>query len=192
MGVDFASAIEPTPYRISSGMDIIKTGDALQGLTEALQKNDVARILAEPSIVTLSGRPASFHVGGQMPLPAPPGSKQPIEFRPFGTQVDVVAKAVGNNRVRLDLRVEVSEPLDAHAITVGGTRVSALRVRRCDTPIELEFGQTGVLTGMVERSRVAAQKETGTPANENEIELLFLVTPETVPALASAANGSAR
>ena len=46
-------------------MRIIDNSDALTGFIEKLQHNNIAKVLADPSIVTLSGRPASFHVGGE-------------------------------------------------------------------------------------------------------------------------------
>ena len=121
-----------------------------------------------------------------MPLPARPDSKQAVEFQRYGTQVDVLAVALGNNRVRLDLRLKVSELDNAHSVMIGETRVPALQVRQCDTPIELEFGQTGILTGLVEHRQEAIKSDAGVSTNVNEIELLFMVTPESVPAIASA------
>src|SRR4029078_4443318 len=76
---------------------------------DALKQNNVAKLLAEPTVVVVSGRPGSFNVGGEFPIPAKDGSKAAVEFRKFGTQLDLVALALGDNLVRLEVRTRVSE-----------------------------------------------------------------------------------
>ena len=74
------------------------------GFIEALKQEDMLKVLAEPNLVTVSGRPASYLVGGQMPYPQPTGfGNIAINFRDFGTQIDFVptktrsAKSSNNN-----------------------------------------------------------------------------------------------
>ena len=70
--------------------------------------------MAEPNLVTVSGRPASYLVGGEMPYPQPTGfGNISINFKPFGTQIDFVPIVLGNGGVRLEVRPQVSE-LDPH------------------------------------------------------------------------------
>ncbi|MCI0335357.1 MAG: hypothetical protein L0228_19285, partial [Planctomycetes bacterium] len=170
------------------GVCIFANGNDYENFINTLQRNNLGRILAEPSIVTMSGRPASFNVGGELPLPAPRGSNQAIEFRRFGQQVDVLANAIGENRVRLELRVSVSEPDESRSIEIDGTRVPSIIVRQCDSAMELEFGQTGVLTGLVQRKQEVLKSDTGNVVQEQEVELLFIVTPEAVSTVAAKAQ----
>jgi pilus assembly protein CpaC len=199
LGTDFAcvdgseAAVKSKPIdsllpKSGAGFRVIDQGDATLAFLEWLQQNNAGRVLANPQIVTLSGRPASFNVGGEVPLPAAPGSKQAVEFCSFGTRVDLLANALGNNRVRLDLRIKVSELDETNSIVAEGSRVPAFTVRQCDVPVELEFGQTGILGGLAQRRPETLKTDAGIVTEDNEVELLFVVTPEAVPAIASAAN----
>jgi hypothetical protein len=76
-------------------------------------------------------------------------------------------------------------------VNINGEKVPAIRVRQVDAPIELEFGQTGVLTGLVQQRTEAIQNEAGITENNQEIVLLFLVTPESVDSLTKKASVAA-
>ena len=169
--------------------------DAFLGIVEALQKNNVAKILADPTITAVSGRPAHFNVGGEVPIPIPQGIGQTtIEYKKFGTQIDFVPIVLGNGNIRLEVRPRISEPDDSRGINLGSFVVPAFTVREVDTAVELKAGQTLALAGLVQ-TRVEAQ-ERGLPfvsdlpfigaafrsVSEvvNEVELLILVTPEFV------------
>jgi Flp pilus assembly secretin CpaC len=169
----------------SGGFGVVDDGKSFLSFIESLQRNNVAKVIAAPTIVVVSGRPASFHVGGEFPVPTPPGSKQTVEFQPYGTLVDVLANALGDDRVRFELRVRVSERDDSRSVEIEGTRVPALHVRQCNSAVELEFGQTGLLTGLVQRRAEVRRTEAGDQHVDHEIELLFVVTPEVVSSIAS-------
>jgi hypothetical protein len=169
----------------SGGFGVIDDGKSFLSFIESLQQKNVARVLAEPTIVAVSGRPAAFNVGGEFPIPAPPGSEQSVEFQSYGTKVDVLAIAQGDNRVRLELRFRVSERDDSRSVEIDGTRVPALNVRQCDSAVELEFGQTGLLTGLVQRRTEVRRTEAGDQNVDHEVELLFVVMPEAVSSIAS-------
>jgi pilus assembly protein CpaC len=176
----------------SGEFDVIGDGDATRAFLDWLQQNNVGRILADPVVATLTGQPVSFRSGGEVPIPGGPGSDQPVEFRQVGTQFDFLANALGNNRVRLDLRVRLCELDESKTISVEGTRLPAFSVRQCDAPIELEFGQTGILAGLGQRRPETVKTDAGIVTEDNEVELLFVVTPEAVSAIASAANKTLR
>lgn len=164
---------------------VIDDGESFLSFIQSLQQKNVARVLADPSIVAVSGRAATFNVGGEFPIPAPPGSQQAVDFQQYGTKVDVLAIAQGDNRVRLELRLRVSERDDSRSVEIEGTLVPALHVRQCDSAVELEFGQTGLLTGLVQRRVEVRRTEAGDQTVDNEVELLFIVTPEAVPSIAA-------
>jgi pilus assembly protein CpaC len=169
--------------------------NAFLGFLKALQENKVAKVLADPSITTVSGRPARFNVGGEFPIVIPSGLGQStIEFKPFGTEVNFVPIVLGNGNIRLEVRPRVSERDDAGGVQQNGFTVPALRVREVDTGVELKAGQTLALAGLVQTRIEAAER--GLPyvsdipylgalfrdvkEQQNEIELLILVTPEFV------------
>ncbi len=169
----------------NGGFGVVDDGESFLAFIEALQQKNVAKVLAEPSLVVVSGRPAAFNVGGEFPIPSPPGSQQAVDFQPFGTKVDVLAVAQGDNRVRLELRFRVSERDDSRSVEIEGTRVPALHVRQFDSTVELEYGQTGLLTGLVQRRTELRQTEAGNENVDHEVELLFVVTPESVSTVAA-------
>ncbi|MBN2477006.1 MAG: pilus assembly protein N-terminal domain-containing protein [Pirellulales bacterium] len=174
--------------------DIIDPGGAFFGVLEALREDRLGRILAEPTLVAVSGRPAYFRVGGEVGYQLSGGITGPsAEFKQYGTRIDFVAIVLGNGRIRLEVRPLVSE-LDA-ANSVGG--IPALRTREVDTGVELQAGQTLAIAGLVQ-NRVEATNR-GLPwvsevpylgalfrrveEQNNEVELLIMVTPQLVEAM---------
>jgi pilus assembly protein CpaC len=149
-------------------------------------------------LVTVSGRPASFTVGGEFPILVPAGlGTVSIEYKTFGTQVDFVPIVLGNGRIRLEVRPRVSELDAARGVTLNNSTVPALQVREVDTGVELRAGQTLALAGLVQ-NRIEVENK-GLPIladlpyfgapfrrvseKNNEIELLIMVTPELVEAM---------
>jgi pilus assembly protein CpaC len=168
------------------------------GFLEALKQEDLLKVLAEPNLVTVSGRPASYLVGGQMPYPMPTGfGNIAIAFRDFGTQIDFVPIVLGNGGVRLEVRPRVSEIDPTLSVTVAGTSVPGFRMREVDTGVELKFGQTLAIAGLLQQRTIAQKKGvpylmdvpylgmffSRTSNTINEVELLILVRPELVEAM---------
>jgi pilus assembly protein CpaC len=168
------------------------------GVLEALQQNNVSKILADPTITTVSGRPAHFNVGGELPILVPSGLGQVgIEYKEFGTQVDFVPIVLGNGRIRLEVRPRVSEIDDSRSVTINNFVVPALKVRQVDCGVEMNAGQTLALAGLIQERVEASHRGlpflSSLPAigaafrrveeQVNEIELLILVTPEFVDAM---------
>ena len=100
-----------------------------QGFLEALERNNLATLLSEPTLTTVSGRPASFRVGGQIPIPVPQSlGVTTIEYRDFGTRIDFVPIVLGNGNVRLDVRAEVSEVDPSISAAIGTGTVPGFTV----------------------------------------------------------------
>lgn len=172
--------------------------DAFVGYLDALQQKDIAKILAEPNIVAVSGRPAQFNEGGEIPILVPQSLGQiAIEYKPFGTQVDFLPIVLGNGKIRLEVRPRVSDLDFANAVTIDSTQVPALTVRQVDTAVEMNAGQTFAIAGLIQQR--TRSSNAGVPLlseipilgipfrrveNEvEEVELLVLVTPELVDAM---------
>ena len=187
----------------SGGGDSVRFGvtegaNTFTGLIEALRQNNLVKVLSEPTLVTMSGRPASFLVGGEFPILVPSGiGNATIEFKEFGTRVDFVPIVLGNGRLRLEVRPTVSEIDESRSVTVNSFTVPGLRTRKVDTGVEMQAGQTLALAGLLQE-RVEMENK-GIPwisdvpfvgaafrrvrEEINEIELLILVTPEIVDAM---------
>ena len=166
---------------------------AFLGVLDALRQDDLAKLLAEPTLTTVSGRPAHFLAGGSFYIvPQGLAASQPIQVN-YGTQLDFIPIVLGNGRIHLDVRPKVSE-IDP-SLSVQG--YPGLLQREAETGLEIEAGQTLAIAGLVQ-SRVEAEN-LGLPwvsevpylgvlfrrvkEQINEVELLILVTPELVEAM---------
>jgi pilus assembly protein CpaC len=161
----------------------------------ALRKHNLVKILAEPTLVTVTGRPARFVSGGSFPILVPNGlGTISVEFKTYGTIVDFVPIILGNGNIRLEVRPSVSEVDESRGVELEGIRVPGLTERHADTAVEMRAGQTLALAGLIQQ-RVEAET-TGIPyladlpwlgkafsyskEKTNEVELLIIVTPEFI------------
>jgi pilus assembly protein CpaC len=177
---------------------IVGDNGAFFGFLEALRQYDLAKVLSEPTLTTVSGRPAFFEVGGEFPIPIPQSlGTITIEYKKFGTRLDFVPIVLGNGNIRLEVRPLVSEIDTSRGVTLNTFVVPAIRLRQVDTGVELKAGQTLALAGLLQYRTEAQNK--GIPwvadlpwfgaafrrvhEEVNEIELLVLVTPELVDAM---------
>lgn len=198
---------------LNTGGDLIKTGNtagqtfqfgvfsgnlAFIGVLDALQQRNVAKILAEPNLVAVSGRPAQFNVGGEFPILVPQSlGTTSIEYKKYGTQIDFLPIVLGNGRIRLEVRPRITERDPTLSVEIQGTSVPALTLREVDTAVEMQAGQTFALAGLVQMRTesqvrglpwVSDLPVIGFPFRKtedrvNEIELLIMVTPEFVDAM---------
>jgi pilus assembly protein CpaC len=169
-------------------------GSAFFGVMDALRQDGLSKVLAEPNLVAISGRPAYFLEGGEFGYQLNGGITGPtVQFKDYGTRVDFVPIVMGNGRIRLEVRPSVSE-IDA-SLSVGG--IPALKVREAETGVEMKAGQTLAIAGLVQQVTdssnaglpwISELPYVGTPFRHvqeqtNEVELLIMVTPELVDAL---------
>jgi pilus assembly protein CpaC len=174
---------------------IVGDNGAFFGFIDWLQQNQIAKILSEPNIVAVSGRPAQFIVGGEIPIVVPQSlGTASIEFKPFGTQIDFLPIVLGNGNIRLEVRPRVSEIDDSRSVIIQDFVIPALTVRHVDTAVEMKAGQTFALAGLVQERTETLKRGlpyvsdwpvVGLPFRRvdeevNEIELLIVVTPEFV------------
>jgi pilus assembly protein CpaC len=177
---------------------IVDNGDTFLGFLKALQENGVGKILAEPNIVAVSGRPAQFNVGGEFPIVIPQSlGTSSIEYKPFGTQIDFLPIVLGNGNVRLEVRPRVSDLDFSVPVDLNGIILPALDVRQVDTAVEMKAGQTFAIAGLIQEKSKSRNRGLpylasvpifgvpfrGTENEVEEIELLILVTPEFVDPL---------
>jgi pilus assembly protein CpaC len=174
---------------------IVGDNGAFFGFIDWLQQNQIAKILSEPNIVAVSGRPAQFIVGGEIPIVVPQSlGTASIEYKPFGTQIDFLPIVLGNGNIRLEVRPRVSELDPSNSVIVQDFVIPALTVRHVDTAVEMKAGQTFALAGLVQERTESLKRGlpyvsdwpiVGLPFRRvqeevNEIELLIVVTPEFV------------
>lgn len=124
-----------------------------QNFLEALRQNNLAKLLAEPRLVTLSGRPANFLVGGQQAIPMT-GSfgGAGVTFASFGTTLNFLPIVLGNGKIYLEVSPSVSSLDQANGIAASANlpAVAGRDVNYITTSVELESGQTLVLGGLIQ------------------------------------------
>ncbi|MHB1056952.1 MAG: type II and III secretion system protein family protein [Rhodanobacter sp.] len=118
-----------------------------------LSSNGLARVLAEPTLVALSGQSASFLAGGELPIPEPQGlGATAITYKSFGVGLTVTPTVLSPGRIALKVAPEASELDYTNAVTLNGVSVPAITTRRADTTVELGDGETFVIGGLVSQS----------------------------------------
>ena len=164
---------------------------------DAAKENGSAKVLAEPTLTTLTGQEAEFLSGGEFPIPVPNEDGITIEFKEFGVGLRFVPVVLDSGTINLSLNVAVTELTSLNAIssTVGVDNntffVPALTKRSARSTVELGDGQTIGIAGLInESTREAVSKFPGlgdVPVlghlfrsqefEKGESELVILVTP---------------
>ena len=173
---------------------------------DAAKENGLAKILAEPTLVTLTGHEAKFLSGGEFPIPVPQGiNGTTIEFKEFGIGIRFLPVVLDSQRISLNLNITVSE-LSDNSVTVSADGASstffvpALTTRSAQSTVELADGQTIGVAGLInDNLREVVTKFPGLGSipilgalfrsqefQKNETELLILVTPHLAKPLVPA------
>jgi pilus assembly protein CpaC len=127
----------------------------LGGVIKALQSRNLLQILAEPNLVAVNGKEASFLAGGEFPFPVvQPGaggiSTVTVQFREFGVRLKFTPVIQPNGNIHLHVVPEVSTLDFANSVTVSGTTIPAISTRKADTEFELQDGQSFVIAGLMD------------------------------------------
>jgi pilus assembly protein CpaC len=172
----------------------------LQNFLEALQTNGLAKLLAEPRLVTMSGRPANFIVGGQQAIPMT-GSfgGAGVTFAPFGTTLSFIPIVLGNGRIYLEVSPSVTNLNQANGLTASTNLppVPGRDINSVTTTVELESGQTLVIGGLIQHTVQASVSKVpclgdlpwfgaffrSTQYTDQEQEVVVIVTPWLVDAM---------
>ena len=121
---------------------------------EALETKDLLQILAEPNLIAVNGKEASFLAGGQFPFPiVQPGNgftAVTISFKEFGVRLQFTPVITPNGNIHLKVAPEVSTLDFANSLTISGFTVPALSTRRAETEFELQDGQSFVIAGLMD------------------------------------------
>jgi len=165
------------------------------GTLDLLQNDGFVTTLAEPNLTALSGETASFLAGGEFPVPVSQGNNAvTIEYKQYGVGLAFTPVVLGDGRISMRVRPEVSELSDAGSVKLNGFVVPALTTRRAETTVELGSGQSFMLAGLLQnRNNNSIQKAPflgdlpilgalfrSTSYQRNETELVIIVTPYLV------------
>jgi pilus assembly protein CpaC len=183
----------------AANLQLAVTPSKFFGALQALKTEGVAKFLAEPRVVTQSGRVAFFRAGGQQAiLSGTSGITGPgVQLVPFGTELEVVPIVYGNNMIWLDINPRITAVSQALGITVGGASSPGFTEQTVRSTVLLESGQTFAIGGLIQTTVQASANKVpvlgelpyaGTLFSSlnyqtRESELVILVTPRLVAPL---------
>ena len=181
-------------------------GGALGGIVQMLERNGVARVLAEPSVTAISGEAAKFTAGGEIPVLTSfdcggsggaanfftrQGCKNTYSFKPYGVTLNFTPTVLSEGRIQLRLATEVTEVDGLNGSTAAVANLPAMSTRRHETTVELPSGGSIVSAGLIQqKSRSIIQGQPGLmnlpvlgalfrsrDFQSEETELMIVVTP---------------
>lgn len=121
-----------------------------------LEANNLARVLAQPTLVALSGQSASFLAGGEIPVPVPQGlGATGIQWKQYGVGLTLTPTVLSARRIALKVAPESSQLDFVHGVTINSVEVPAITTRRADTTVELGDGESFVIGGLIDRETMS-------------------------------------
>jgi len=176
---------------------VLSQGLQVNMALNALEQRGLARRLAEPNLVALSGETASFLAGGEYPIPVQGTSAGQIlvDYKQYGVSLAFTPTVLNDGLINLKIIPEVSQLDPANSVAVGGgIVVPALTVRRATTTLELKDGQSFVLGGLLQNNLSTSQQQlpwlgdvpvlgallSSKSYQKQETDLIIIVTPHLV------------
>ncbi|MEA3385814.1 MAG: type II and III secretion system protein family protein [Thermodesulfobacteriota bacterium] len=167
------------------------------GLVDALKEDGLVRVLAEPTLVALSGQTASFLAGGEFPVLFSEDDGISVEYKPFGVSLSFSPTVLSENKISIKVAPEVSEIDYSIGVSYLGYVVPGLTTRRASTIVELADGQSFAIAGLLDeriRDKISKFPLLGdVPVlgalfrsrefRKNETELIIVITPHLVKPL---------
>ena len=168
------------------------------GFIDALKSDGLVKVLAEPTLIALSGNDAYFLAGGEFPIPVPQGDGDiTIDYREFGVRLSFTPTVLADNKINIRVAPEVSELDFTTAVQFEGFITPGLTTRKAETVIELADGQSFAIAGLLrETARDALDKFPllgdipilgalfrSRSFQRNETELIIIATPHLVKPL---------
>jgi len=169
--------------------------DAWTIVLDLLKEHGLSRSLAEPTLITESGQPAEFLVGGEFPVPIPQQFSQvTVSYKEFGVGLKFTPTVLAEGQISVVVNPEVSELDFGNGVTLSGFQIPSLITRRVRTVVELGDGQSFAIAGLLQenvREVVAKYPILGdipilgalfrsTSFEKSETELIVIVTPHLV------------
>jgi len=177
---------------------LFNSGIGTAAYIRALQTQGALRELAEPNLIAMDGKEASFLAGGEFPVPIVQGggdkSTVSVIFKEYGVRLNFKPTIVDEDHIRLDLEPEVSTIDFANGVKFDGFLIPALRTRRAKTSVELRDGQSFALAGLLDNNETRSLSKVPVLGDvpvlgalfksksfqKSETELMFFVTAQLV------------
>lgn len=179
------------------GLDIL-------GVLDSLEDKGLAKTLAEPTLVALSGEKASFLAGGEFPIPVVQGgggvgggnngASITIEFKPFGVSLGFTPTILADGVINMIVEPEVSSIDPQNSIILNDITIPGLQTRRASTTLELRDGESFAIAGLIRQDFATTVRQVpllgsipiigslfrSSGFKRGETELLIVVTPRLV------------
>lgn len=179
------------------GLDIL-------GVLDSLEDKGLAKTLAEPTLVALSGEKASFLAGGEFPIPVVQGgggtgggsngASITIEFKPFGVSLGFTPTILADGVINMIVEPEVSSIDPNNSIVLNDITIPGLQTRRASTTLELRDGESFAIAGLIRQDFATTVRQVpllgsipiigslfrSSGFKRGETELLIVVTPRLV------------
>ena len=175
---------------------MVAGGVSTDVMINALEQKGIARSLAEPNLVALSGDTASFLAGGEYPIPVAGSLGQvTVDYKKYGVGLAFTPTVLGNSLINLKIEPEVSSIDTTHSVSIAnGISIPALIVRRASTTVELRDGQSFMIGGLLQNDNknlveqlpwlgsvpVLGALFSSKSYQKNETDLAIIVTPRLV------------
>ncbi len=178
---------------------IINSTVNVLAMLNVLSSHGVAKIKAQPRLVSLSGQSADFHAGGETPIPVPNRDGTPsIQYKPYGVQLNVTPNVLVDGSIDLDVGIELSALDFAASVQLLGTTVPGLTSRSVHTRVRMESGMTFAIAGLIQSNEQGQESRLpglgAVPVlgalfrqvskSSEDTELLVYVTPRLVTPMA--------
>jgi len=165
---------------------------------DALKEQGLVKILAEPTLIALSGQSAKFLAGGEFPIPVPQDfGRVTIKFKEFGVGLNFTPTVLSSGKINMNIAPEVSELDFTNSVSLSGFLIPSITTRKVNTTVELADGQSFAIAGLLKddvREIVSKFPVLGdipvlgalfrsTSFQKNETELVVIVTPHLVKPL---------
>lgn len=180
---------------ISGILNFLADGASWTVFIDALKENGLLKVLAEPTLMALSGKEAKFLAGGEFPIPVPDqDGRVTIQYKPFGVGLNFTPIVLSNGKINMQVAPEVSELDFSNAVSFSGFVVPSISTRRVATTVELADGQSFAIAGLLnEQTREVIKKFPvlgevpvlgalfrSTSYQKRDSELIVIVTPRLV------------
>lgn len=202
-GLSGTTVITGSPASNAFGLvDFVDIGgsaaDFLNVRLTALEQKGLARTLAEPNLVALSGQEANFLAGGEIPIPVAQADNAgaiTIEFKEFGVGLRFTPTVMSADQINLKMQTEVSSIDDSRSFALGGgLLIPSINTRRMGSTIEMGDGQSFAIAGLLENNLVESIRQfpwlgdlpilgalfRSNSFKREETELVVVVTPRIV------------
>ena len=167
---------------------------------QALETKGVVEVLAEPNVMAVNGKEASFLAGGEYPYPVAQssgtggGASISIMFKEYGIRLNFIPTITPRGTIRLQVAPEVSALDFTNAVTISGFEVPAITSRKVKTEVELADGQSFVIGGLLDNNETETFQKIpflgdipilgkffqSMVRTKTNTELIVIVTPEFV------------